>query len=157
MSSFFLFSRLQLFHVGLELLERYQIPELQASGVEQSYHVLLGFYVEYLVQVRPHCYDGLLLAVVLSYDIAVPYGVPMRLIFRELDDVVRRYQLALVYKRVVGVYLVGERRRGWHQDVRYGAFPSLFVLFGRLDVVDDAALGFELEYAERLRYEIECA
>ena len=81
----------------------------------------------------------------------------MRLIFLELDHVVRRYELALVYQSVVRVYLVGERRRGRHQDVRDGAFPSRFVLFGRLDVVDHAALGFELEYAERLRYEIECA
>lgn len=157
MSSFFLLPRLQLFHVGLELLERYQIPELQASGVEQSYHILLRFHVEYFVEVRPHRYDRLLLAVVFGDYVAVPYRVPVRRIFLELDDVIRRYKLALVDQRGIGVYLVGERRRGGHQDVGYSAFSSRFVLFSRLDVVNHAALGFELEYPERLRYEIEGA
>ena len=142
MSSFFLLSRLKLFDVGLELLERYQVPELQASGVEQSYHVLLGFYVEYLVQVRPHRYDWLLLAVVFGDDVAVSDSVPVRLVFLELDDVIRRYQLALVDESGVGVYFVGEGRRGRHQDVRDSAFSSILVLFGRLDVVDHAALRF---------------
>ena len=152
MSSFFLLPRLQLFHVGLELLERYQIPELQASGVEQRYHVPLGFHVEYLVQVRPHRYHGLLLAVVFGHDVAVPDGVPVRLVFLELDHVIWRYQLALVYERVVRVYLVGEGRRGGHQDVRDSAFSSRLVFFRWLDVVDHAALGFQFEDPERLRY-----
>ena len=153
----FLLSRLQLFHVGLELLERYQIPELQAPGVEQSYHVPLGFHVEYFVQVRPHRYDRFLLAVVFGHDVAVPYGVPVRLVFLELDDVIGRYQLALVYEGIVRIDFVGEGRRGGHQDVRYSAFSSRLVFFRGLYVVDHAALGFELEYAERLWYEIEGA
>ena len=152
MSSFFLLSRLQLFDVRLELLERYQIPELQASGVEQRYHVLLGFHVEYLVKVRPHRYHGLLLAVVFGHDVAVPYGVPVSLVFLELDDVIWRYQLALVYESIVCIDFVSEGRRGGHQDVRDSAFSSRLVFFRGLDVVDHAALGFELEYAERLWY-----
>ena len=152
MSSFFLLSRLQLFHVGLELLERYQVPELQAPGVEQRYHVPLGFHVEQFVQVRPHRYDRLLLAVVLSNYIAVPDGVPVRLVFLELDYVIGRYQLALVYESFICIDFVREGRRGWHQDVGDTAFSHFFVFFRRLDVVDHAALGFELEDAERLRY-----
>ena len=157
MSSFFLLSRLQLFHVGLELLERYQIPELQASCVEQRYHVLLGIHVEYLVQVRPHRYHRLLLAVVFGHDVAVPDRVPVSLVFLELYDVIGRYQLALVYEGIIRIDFVREGRRGWHQDVRDSAFSSLFVFFGGLDVVDHAALGFQLEDAERLRDEIEGA
>lgn len=39
-----LFAWLQQFYVSLKLLERYQVSVLEASSVEQLYHVLLNFW-----------------------------------------------------------------------------------------------------------------